>query len=298
MSGQTELAHPPRALLFDVFGTCVCPPVPQNPECMLTQLQVDWRSTVTDALFHAAHKSLNAATASIASATRFKATDMTKEDWGQFAQQWRNSYMKFTRSLADNSALKWKTVDEHHLDSLRELLAEWQLEGLWTDEEIRALSLIWHRLNPWQDSEPGIKALNGLYWTCTLSNGNLSLLNDLKVYAKLEFTHVFSAEEFGSYKPNPAVYLGAAEKLGLPPNECGMVAAHLGDLKAAKGCGFQTVFVERPQEEDAEKFEAAKKEGFVDVWVTSEEDGFLTAAEKLGIQVDRPRRRSSSNPTA
>src|SRR5215469_4691908 len=55
-----------------------------------------------------------------------------------------------------------------------------------------------------------------------------SLLNDLKAHAKLEFTHIFSAEEFGSYKPNPAVYLGAVKKLGLTPKDCAMVAAHLG----------------------------------------------------------------------
>lgn len=210
---------------------------------------------------------------------------MTKYEWGQFAQQWRNTYKKFTRSLAHNSALKWKTVDEHHLDSLRDLLVEWELDGLWTDEEIRTMSSIWHRLDGWEDSERGIKELNKLCWTCTLSNGNLSLLNDLKVHAKLEFTHVFSAEEFGSYKPNPAVYLGAVEKLGLAPNDCAMVAAHLADLKAAKGCGLQTIYVERPREEDfdAERIEAAKNDGWVDVWVTLEEDGFVAVGEKLGI---------------
>lgn len=263
-------------------------------------MKVDWRSTVTNALWDATRKTLNAATASIPSAVRVKATDMSKEEWGQFAQQWRNTYKQFTRSLADNSALQWKTVDEHHLDSLRELLAEWKLEGLWTDEEVRVLSLIWHRLDPWEDSEAGIKELNKLYWTCTLSNGNLSLLNDLKVHAKLEFTHVFSAEQFGSYKPNPAVYLGAVEKLELAPNDCAMVAAHLGDLKAAKGCGLQTVYVERPQEEDfgAERVEAAKKDGWVDVWVCLEEDGFVAAAEKLGIQVERSGRQSNSAPTS
>ena len=85
-----------------------------------------------------------------------------------------------------------------------------------------------------------------VYWTCTLSKGNLSLLNDLKANTKLEFTHVFSTEEFGSYKPNPAVYLGAVEKLGLIPTDCAMVAAHLGDLQAAKACGLQTIYVERP----------------------------------------------------
>lgn len=271
----------PRALLFDVFGTCV-----------------DWRSTVTNALNDAAHKTLNSATASIPTSVRMKASGMSKEDWGQFAQQWRNTYAHFTLSLAANSTLKWKTVDEHHHDSLKELLAEWKLEGLWTSEEVRAMSLVWHRLNPWPDSENGIKALNTIFWTCTLSNGNLSLLNDLKAHSKLEFTHIFSAEEFGSYKPNPAVYLGAVEKLGLTPKDCAMVAAHLGDLQAAKACGLQTIYVERLQEEsfDADHIEAAKKDGSVDVWITLDEDGFLGVAEKLGVRVQKAGQRGHSNP--
>ena len=266
------LQRPPRALLFDVFGTCV-----------------DWRSTVTNALDDAAHKTLNSATASIPLAVRVKASRMSKDDWGQFAQQWRNTYAHFTLSLAVKPLLKWKTVDEHHHDSLKELLAEWKLDGLWTAEEVREMSLVWHRLDPWPDSENGIKALNTVCWTCTLSNGNISLLNDLKAHAKLEFTHVFSAEEFGSYKPNPAVYLGAVKKLGLAPKDCAMVAAHLGDLQAAKACGLQTVYVERPQEEgfDAERIEAARKDGSVDMWITVDEYGFLGAAEKLGIQVEK-----------
>src|SRR5579871_5457348 len=133
----------PRALLFDIFGT-----------------SVDWRSTVTNSLNDAAHKTLNSATASIPSSVRIKASRMSKKDWGQFAQQWRNTYAQFTFSLATNSALKWKTVDEHHHDSLKELLTQWELEGLWTLEEVRAISLVWHHLNPWPDSENGIKALN------------------------------------------------------------------------------------------------------------------------------------------
>jgi len=65
----------------------------------------------------------------------------------------------------------------------------------------------------------GIEELNILFWAVTLSNGNLSLPNDLRVYAKIDFTHVFNAELLGSYKPSPKVYLGAVEKPGLkPPN--------------------------------------------------------------------------------
>ena len=113
-----------------------------------------------------------------------------------------------------------------------------------------------------------------------MSNGNLSLLEDMAAHAKMEFTHLFSAEMFKSYKPSPKVYLGAAEKMGLKPAECCMVAAHLGDLKAAKSNGFRTVYVERPQEErDPELGD----EDFVDVWVKEGEEGFLTAAERLGV---------------
>lgn len=87
---------------------------------------------------------------------------------------------------------------------------------------------------------------------------------------------------FNSYKPNPAVYLGAAEKLGLKPEECGMVAAHLGDLEAAQKCGFGTVYVERPQEERGEHLR--EKEGLVDVWVEMDGEGFVEVARKLKEQ--------------
>lgn len=65
-----------------------------------------------------------------------------------------------------------------------------------------------------------------------------------------------------------------------------MVAAHLSDLKAAKGCGFQTVYVERESEEawPTDRIEQAKDEGFVDIWVGLNESGFLEVARRLGIK--------------
>jgi 2-haloacid dehalogenase len=140
------LPTPPRALLFDVFGTCV-----------------DWRTTVTHELNAQAHAALNAATRSIATRVRMQASEMTVEHWGVFAQQWRDGYKIFTRSLAEDPTLAWKTVDEHHLESLRELLKEWKLEGLWLDDEVHTLSLVWHKLEPWPDSSLGLQALNKLF---------------------------------------------------------------------------------------------------------------------------------------
>ncbi|KAF1940744.1 haloacid dehalogenase [Clathrospora elynae] len=262
-----NISPSPHALFFDVFGTCV-----------------NWRKSVVHALHTHAHTALNSATASLASRVRLQASDMKHEHWSMFAQQWRNSYKTFTNKVANDPSLPWISVDEHHLMSLKELMVEWGINGLWNDEEIRDLSLVWHHLEPWEDSAKGIELLNQLFYTCMLSNGNMSLLNDLRTFSSIQFTHVFSAELFGTYKPSPRVYLGAAEKLGIPPVECVMVAAHLSDLKAAKENGLQTIYVERPEEEDwsEDNVKKAKEEGWVDLWVGQDARGFITVAEKMG----------------
>lgn len=149
ISGITmALNPPPRALFFDVFGTCV-----------------DWRTTVVRELHAQSHAALNSATASLASAVRLRASEITIEHWGVFAQQWRNSYKQFTRHLAQDPSISWVSVDEHHLRSLQELMVEWQVEGLWDDEQLRQISLVWHRLEPWSDAAMGVALLNRLFCT-------------------------------------------------------------------------------------------------------------------------------------
>lgn len=114
----------------------------------------------------------------------------------------------------------------------------------------------------------------------------------MAAYAKLPWTRIFSAEEFLAYKPQPQVYRGAAKALGLQTNECALVAAHLGDLLGAKHCGYQTIYVERENQEqwpDHEIEEAKKgKGGLVDMWVGGkdggDEGGFLEVARRFGIE--------------
>ena len=123
---------------------------------------------------------------------------------------------------------------------------------------------------------------------CTLSNGNVALLEDMARFAHLPWHRIFSSEHFGVYKPAPEVYRGAVKELGVEAGECAMVAAHLADLKAARGCGLRTIYVERAQEEawSAEEIEKAKREGWVDIWVGLEDGdeggrGFLEVARRL-----------------
>lgn len=244
----------PKALLFDVFGTVV-----------------DWRTTVTKYLERRSFETLNSSSSSIATAVRMKCAEV---DWPTFAQEWRSSYYEFTRDQAkrkdQDEPLAFKTVDDHHLDSMRALLDQHGISALWTDDQVVQVSRIWHYLDGWPDSSPGLVALKNKGFTiCTLSNANDELLTDMAAHARLPWTHIFSAEKFGAYKPHPSVYTSACKELGLEPGQCAMVAAHLGDLDAARKCGLQTIYIERAQEESwpADKIDETRSKGWLDMWV-------------------------------
>jgi 2-haloacid dehalogenase len=123
--------------------------------------------------------------------------------------------------------------------------------------------------------------LNEQYSTVALSNTYNDLLKGLVAHSSIPLREVYSADMFQSYKPNARVYLGAAEKMGVKPEECALVAAHLGDLKGAKGCGFYAIYVERHQEEKNPELQG---EDIPDMVVKADENGFFTLADRLGIR--------------
>lgn len=275
-----------KALTFDVFGTVV-----------------DWRSSVEAALRAALAAKQDSSQLTPHQKDQIqRLTDSDKDknndkDWAAtFAQEWRNAYKAFTRSFRAGQT-PWKDIDTHHHDSLVEQLGRWALDGLFTPSEIQDLSLVWHRLTPWSDSAQGLAHLADLdLVTATLSNGNRSLLSDLNAgdpaeeRPQLGFARILSAEDFGAYKPDPKVYLGAANKLGVTPAETAMVAAHLNDLDAARDVGLRTVYVERKGEEDwnpsEERYQQAR--GWVDLWIGLDQEqnqegggGFVEVARQL-----------------
>lgn len=260
-------AHPPAALLFDTFGTVV-----------------EWRSCVTKALATAAQRALNDPSKDIPAEVRDRAAALDTPDWLAFAEEWRRSYSVFTGTF--DPSKEFVSVDQHHYNALQDLLSQRQILELFSDSELWNLAFCWHQLNPWPDSAPGLELLNRQFTTATLSNGNVSLLQDLQRHGSLPFTHLFSAENFGAYKPSPQVYHGAANQLGLDPAQCTMVAAHLKDLKAAKSCGLRTIYVERELEEawSTDEVAKAKKDGFVDIWIDINTGGIIEVAKRLGIE--------------
>ena len=86
------------------------------------------------------------------------------------------------------------------------------------------------------------------YIVAPLSNGNIILILDMAKRAGLPWDAILGAELVRAYKPMPEAYLGTADILGMRPDEICMVAAHNGDLAAARQCGMRTAFVVRPTE--------------------------------------------------
>ncbi|KAG5985561.1 hypothetical protein E4U54_005951 [Claviceps lovelessii] len=280
-----------KALTFDLFGTTF-----------------DWRTSVQEELVLRAHRKLSSDAASEALKRRLRT--VTERDWGRFAQEWRNSYLEFVRGFGaaeadadadadadggeagpDASTAKWKTVDEHHRESLVRLLGAWHLGDLYSDAEIQSLSLVWHRLRPWADVVDGLARIRaGGITLATLTNGNQDLVKDLVDLVKdlvdfggLGLDGLFCADTFRLYKPHPGTYLGAARAMGLEPGQVAMVACHMGDLMSARACGLRTIYVERWAEEamDEEGDEFCEARRWVDLWIGKHEEGFAALADRL-----------------
>jgi len=200
-----------KALVFDVFGTLV-----------------DWHTGVRQA-GELAGRSVG-----------------SEQDWSQFALDWRAGYGPAMAAVNDGRA-SWQTIDGIHRAILDELLAGYGLETL-TEAEKQKLNKVWHRLPAWPDVGAGLDLLRRNHLLAPLSNGNVSLLIGLARTNGWRWDCVLSSELAGKYKPDPSVYRTAARLLDLNSAEIMMVAAHVGDLRAAAATGMATGWIHRPLE--------------------------------------------------
>lgn len=193
-----------------------------------------------------------------------------------FARAWRSGY-KPAMARVMSGELGWTRIDDLHRIILDQVLTDFNIE---LDEPSRVdLNLVWHRLSPWPDSVPGLHRLNTRYTTCTLSNGNLSLLADMAKNGGLPWDLILSAEVFKAYKPHPDTYLGVARTFDLKPEEVMLVAAHHDDLQAASDCGLRTAYIERPAEFGTDQLKDVSPQSHTDLHAAD----FNALADILGI---------------
>jgi 2-haloacid dehalogenase len=202
-----------EALVFDVFGTIV-----------------DWRNGVAR------------------EAAAFLARHTPGADPLAFADAWRRRYSPAMEEVRSGRR-PFVRLDVLHRENLEALLPEFAIDPATVPaSELDALSLVWRRLDPWPDSVSGLTRLKRGFIVAPLSNGNIRLMLDTAKRAGLPWDAILGAELAQAYKPTPAAYLRTAETLMLRPGQVCLVAAHNGDLAAARSCGLRTAFIPRPTE--------------------------------------------------
>ena len=167
-------------------------------------------------------------------------------DANQFALAWREGYAPAMKRVMSGE-LGWMIIDDLHRMILDDVLEQFGVDHL-SEIQKQELNLVWHRLDAWPDSVEGLTRLKENFMICSLSNGNIGLLADMAKNAGLPWDCILSAEVFRKYKPDPGTYLGVAEVFNVKPEEVMLVAAHHRDLAAARACGLQTAYIERPLE--------------------------------------------------
>src|SRR5471030_157158 len=230
-----------KALVFDTFGTVV-----------------DWRSSVArevEALAKKKGVTVNAP---------------------KFADAWRAGYGP-SMNRVRSGELPWTKLDALHRMTLDKILVDVTLTTL-NDDEKADLNKAWHRLTPWPDAVAGLTRLKKKFIIAPLSNGNISLMTDLAKHSGLPWDVILGAELVRHYKPDREVYQSAADILDLKPADVMMVAAHLGDLRAAKQVGLRTAFVVRPKEYGPDGKPDLKADGVADFSATD----FNDLAKQLG----------------
>jgi 2-haloacid dehalogenase len=230
-----------KALVFDTFGTVV-----------------DWRSGIAR------------------DARSFLAKHGRDDiDPLAFADSWRRKYQPAMEAVR-SGARPFTRLDVLHRENLDTLLAD---HGIAADAAERDwLNRAWHRLDPWPDAIPGLRRLRAKHFLAPLSNGNILLLANMAKRAGIPWDAVLGAEAAQAYKPQREAYTRTAEILGLEPGEVALVAAHNGDLAAARKAGLKTAFVLRPHEHGPDQATDLRAEAEWEVIASSFED----LADRLG----------------
>jgi 2-haloacid dehalogenase len=207
-----------KALLFDTFGTVV-----------------DWRGSV------ARHCARLAARKGIEGV-----------DWDAFARSWRAGYRPGMAPVIAGTR-PWTPIDVIHRERLDVILQEFGIAKHFTEAEVADINLMWHRLDPWPDSVPGLLRLKRGYIISPLSNGATVLLVNMAKRAGIPWDMILSSDVTRAYKRDPRAYQGACAALAMQPHEVMMCAAHNDDLEAARGQGMRTAYINRPYEYGADQ---------------------------------------------
>ncbi len=166
-----------------------------------------------------------------------------ERDWAAIT----NDYRRRALQRMTNQKSPGFNIDDVNRGLLDELAVEHGL-GMFSETERTAIARRWHSLDAWPDFAPALRRLRGRTIVVSFTILSVSLIIDTARRNGLHWDAVISCEMLDVYKPIPEAYRQAARLLQLQPHDIMMVACHNFDLNAARGVGYRTCFVQRPDE--------------------------------------------------
>ncbi|CAE6534415.1 unnamed protein product [Rhizoctonia solani] len=200
-----------RALVFDLFGTCL-----------------DWHTPLLSEL-KTAHP------------------EVSEDDWSGFAFAWGTAFL--VQTTVEGRRGTFRPAKELYSDGLNDVLKgagkAGEIASKWTDEQRASISTVWNRMIPFKDTVAGVDLLRQKLTVVGLSNGSASALVPMCKSTGLAFDLLLTSDLIRTYKPSPRMYATAIAALGLKSEEVAMVAAHEWDLSAVRQEGLRTIYIER-----------------------------------------------------
>ncbi|WP_135851394.1 haloacid dehalogenase type II [Halorussus salinus] len=159
---------------------------------------------------------------------------------------WRRTQLRYAQQVA--------LMDEYRpFSEVTERALDYALEfyDLTPPEEAREeIVAAYDELDPYPDAADALAELGERHTVVVLSNGNPEMLEELAANAGLaaHLDDIVSAHEVRTFKPDPAVYRNAADRLGRSLGDCRLVSSNPWDVAGAASAGMATAWVNRTRE--------------------------------------------------
>lgn len=171
------------------------------------------------------------------------ARDELGDDWQRLSELWRLKQLQYTwlRGLAQHHAEFWQVTG----DALDFALATLKIERPGLRDRLMNLYL---QLDAYPEVPTMLRELKGRgIKLAILSNGTPAMLAAVVDNSGLQgvFDAVLSVEEVGVFKPHPAVYGLAAQRLAIEPARICFLSSNGWDAFSAKAFGFRVLWCNR-----------------------------------------------------
>ena len=159
---------------------------------------------------------------------------------------WRQKQLQYATEVAlmESYETFWSVTER----ALEYALAFYDLDA---DEAARDRIVgSYEHLDPYPDAVDALERLGESHAVAVLSNGNPEMLETLASNADLapHLDDVLSADEVRTFKPAPAVYENAADRLDRDLAACTLVSSNAWDVAGASSAGMGTAWVNRARE--------------------------------------------------